>query len=46
VDATHASVFALGTEITKPPRNETWGMREFGLRTIDGHRIIIGQRIG
>jgi predicted enzyme related to lactoylglutathione lyase len=46
VDAIHASVFALGAEITKPPRNQTWGMREFGLRTIDGHRIMVGQRVG
>ena len=28
--------------ITKPLRDEPWGMREFGLRTADGHRIMIG----
>ena len=32
-------------EIVKPPRDEPWGMREFGLRTADGHRIMIGQRL-
>jgi len=32
-------------EIVKPLRSEPWGMREFGLRTIDGHRIMIGQEI-
>jgi uncharacterized glyoxalase superfamily protein PhnB len=46
VDAAHASALARGAEITKRPRTETWGMREFGLRTIDGHRIMLGQRIG
>jgi hypothetical protein len=27
----------------KPLASEPWGMREFGLRTVDGHRIMIGQ---
>jgi hypothetical protein len=26
----------------KPLQNEPWGMREFCLRTIDDHRIMIG----
>jgi len=34
---------AAGAEIIKPLTTETWGMREFGLRTVDGHRIMIGQ---
>ena len=33
-------------EIVKPLRGEPWGMREFGLRTGDGHRIMIASRIG
>ena len=32
-----------GAEIIKPLRDEPWGMREFGIRTADGHRIMIGQ---
>jgi uncharacterized glyoxalase superfamily protein PhnB len=28
---------ATGVEFIKPLRGEPWGMREFGLRTIDGH---------
>lgn len=32
-------------EIIKPLRDEPWGMREFGLRTADGHRIMIGARL-
>lgn len=36
-------VVAGGAEIIKPLRDEPWGMREFGLRTADGHRILLGQ---
>ena len=25
--------------------DEPWGMREFGIRTIDGHRIMFGQQL-
>ena len=45
VDAYHARTVAAGTEVVKPMRNEPWGMREFGLRTVDGHRIMIGTRL-
>jgi len=44
-DAWHARVEACGAEITKAPANEPWGMREFGLRTVDGHRIMIGHAL-
>jgi uncharacterized glyoxalase superfamily protein PhnB len=43
VDEYYASVLSKGAEITKQLKNEPWGMREFGIRTIDGHRIMIGQ---
>jgi predicted enzyme related to lactoylglutathione lyase len=36
----------LGGEILKTPRDEPWGMREFALRTNDGHRIMIGHEFG
>jgi uncharacterized glyoxalase superfamily protein PhnB len=36
-------VSARGGEFIKPLTNEPWGMREFGLRTVDGHRIMFGQ---
>ncbi len=32
-------------EFIKPLADEPWGMREFGLRTIDSHRIMFGQEI-
>lgn len=43
VDADYERGLAHGAEIIKPLRDEPWGMREFGLRTVDGHRIMIGQ---
>ena len=43
VDAYYEKVRQAGVDITKPLNSEAWGMREFGLRTIDGHRIMIGQ---
>ncbi len=32
-------------EFIKPMSDEPWGMREFGVRTIDGHRIMFGQEL-
>jgi predicted enzyme related to lactoylglutathione lyase len=42
IDAYHRHVVNSGTEIIKPLRDEPWSMREFGLRTVDGHRIMVG----
>ena len=39
-------VSGKGAEILKPLRDEPWGMREFALRTGDGHRIMVGQDLG
>jgi hypothetical protein len=32
-------------DIIKPLRDEPWGMREFGIRTVDGHRMMFGRMI-
>jgi uncharacterized glyoxalase superfamily protein PhnB len=40
IDSFYASVVASGAEICKTIRDEPWGMREFGLVTADGHRIM------
>ena len=32
-----------GAEIIKPLRSEPWGMREFGVQTNDGHRIMFAE---
>jgi len=42
VDGYHGRAVANGVEIVKRLRDEPWGMREFGLRTVDGHRLMIG----
>jgi len=40
IDSFYASVQDKGAKICKSIRNEPWGMREFGLVTIDGHRMM------
>lgn len=30
-------------EIVKPIRDEPWGMREMGIRTADGHRLMLAE---
>ena len=40
IDTFYEAVVASGTNICKTIRNEPWGMREFGLVTADGHRIM------
>ena len=44
VDALHADFVGRGVELIKPLRDEPWGMREFGIRTVDGHRMMFGAR--
>ena len=44
-DRYFAEVVERGAEVTKPLRSEPWGMREFGVRTHDGHRIIFGEEL-
>ena len=45
IDSFHESVREAGVRICKPLRDEPWGMREFGLVTADGHRIMFGTPI-
>ena len=45
IDEFFANVQAKGGRILKPLRDEPWGMREFALETIDGHRIMFGTDI-
>jgi len=42
VDFYHRRAITAEAEVVKVLRDEPWGMREFGLRTADGHRIMIG----
>ena len=43
LDDYHDRVTTAGAQVIKSLRNEPWGMREFAIRTIDGHRIMFGQ---
>jgi uncharacterized glyoxalase superfamily protein PhnB len=43
IDALHATVMQKGAKLCKPLRDEPWQMREFGVFTADGHRIMFGQ---
>ncbi|SFC64441.1 VOC family protein [Massilia yuzhufengensis] len=44
-DAWHARALAAGAVLVKQLADEPWGMREFGVRTVDGHRIMIGHQL-
>ncbi len=45
IDEYHASVCAAGARLCKTLRDEPWGFREFGVFTVDGHRIMFGQAV-
>jgi Uncharacterized protein conserved in bacteria len=45
INSYYDSVRAKGAKICKAIRDEPWGMREFGLVTADGHRIMFASRI-
>ena len=45
IDELYESVTAKGAKLIKKLRDEPWGMREFGIRTVDGHRFMFGQPI-
>jgi predicted enzyme related to lactoylglutathione lyase len=43
VESYYERVQSKGADVSKSLRAEPWGMREFGVRTIDGHRIMFAQ---
>jgi len=45
VDAYHAELQGKGVTPLDAASDQPWGMREFGIRTPDGHRITVGQMI-
>ena len=45
VDAYHEQLRRAGVQWVGDVADQPWGMREFGLKTPDGHRIRIGQTI-
>jgi catechol 2,3-dioxygenase-like lactoylglutathione lyase family enzyme len=46
VDAYYAQLQSRGIRSLHGIADKPWGMREFGIKTPDGHRIMFGQKIG
>jgi len=46
VDSVFEEFKANGADLLSKPADKPWGLREFGVRTPDGHRITFGQLIG
>lgn len=44
-DEYYSVVRERGAEVLSPIEDKPWGMREFSLRTPDGHRITIGHSV-
>jgi catechol 2,3-dioxygenase-like lactoylglutathione lyase family enzyme len=45
VDDFYREIAARGALVTSSPSDKPWGLREFTLRTPDGHRITCGEAI-
>lgn len=46
IDAYYQQLLAARVEVLKELVSESWGMKEFLIRTVDGHRIMFGQDLG
>ena len=45
VDALYLEYQQSGARFTQSLASKPWGMREFGIRTQDGHRLMFGQEL-
>lgn len=45
IDALHQDFCARGLSALPGPQSQPWGMREFLVKTPDGHRIMFGQAV-
>ena len=45
VDALYCEYERAGVQFTQLLASKPWGMREFGIRTVDGHRLMFGQEL-
>jgi len=43
LDDLHRDLATKGVQVLSAPRDQPWEMREFGIRTPEGHRIMFGQ---
>lgn len=45
IDELYGELVGNDVELTQTLADKAWGMREFGVRTPDGHRIMFGQEL-
>jgi predicted enzyme related to lactoylglutathione lyase len=45
VDDLYRELVSRGALVSSSPTDKPWGLREFGLTTPDGHRIVCGESI-
>ncbi len=45
IDELYQEFVSRGASVWGPPANKPWGLREFGLSTPDGHRIVCGEPV-
>ena len=45
IDELYEELVGNGATLTQKLADKPWGMREFGVRTPDGHRIMFGQEL-
>lgn len=45
VDDLYNEFNSKGVSIQRPPQTKPWGQREFGITTVDGHRIMFGETV-
>ena len=45
VDELYREFVEKGALVSSQPTNKPWGLREFGVSTPDGHRIVCGEQI-
>ena len=43
IDELYREIAGRGAVITSPVANKPWGLREFGVRTPEGHRLTFGE---
>jgi len=45
IDMLYKEYQSKGVEVLSSIENKPWGQREFSIRTIDGHRITLGEKV-
>ena len=45
IDTLYAEYQQSAAQFTQTLASKPWGMREFGIRTIDGHRLMFGKEL-